>query len=222
MMSHSTIAPCSIQTSFLSSIASESAILNEIYNPKHNIAIWQRALPSTLTADIDKMLAAGESIALVKSVSPEETAEYIRYKLSDYDCAAALSEDIALIVDMFCCLFNVKAAGMRLTALDTAMCPKFHVDQIPCRLVTTFSGLATQWLESQPSEGADTAHTSANTIAGLSELNDTEFTVQQMQAGDVALLKGSGWEGNENRGLIHRSPALETNERRLLLTLDLL
>ncbi|NMU86574.1 DUF1826 domain-containing protein, partial [Vibrio parahaemolyticus] len=31
---------------------------------------------------------------------------------------------------------------------------------------------------------------------------------------------GSGWEGNEATGLIHRSPHVADNERRLLLTLD--
>ncbi|EEX36900.1 hypothetical protein VIB_001007 [Vibrio metschnikovii CIP 69.14] len=41
-----------------------------------------------------------------------------------------------------------------------------------------------------------------------------------MAMGDVALLKGSGWEANENNGLVHRSPAYVPNERRLLLTID--
>ncbi|WP_428354217.1 DUF1826 domain-containing protein [Methyloprofundus sp.] len=35
-----------------------------------------------------------------------------------------------------------------------------------------------------------------------------------------ALLKGERWEGNENAGLVHRSPAINEGERRLLLTLD--
>jgi hypothetical protein len=41
-----------------------------------------------------------------------------------------------------------------------------------------------------------------------------------MSAGDVALLKGEKWQGNQGAGLIHRSPALKTGERRLILTLD--
>ncbi|MCD7072047.1 DUF1826 domain-containing protein, partial [Pseudomonas petroselini] len=34
------------------------------------------------------------------------------------------------------------------------------------------------------------------------------------------LLKGTKWHGNEGHGLIHRSPALKADERRLILTLD--
>lgn len=50
------------------------------------------------------------------------------------------------MVDMFCCLFELKRAGLRLTVLDRAMCPRFHVDRVPCRLVTTYLGAATEWL----------------------------------------------------------------------------
>jgi len=41
-----------------------------------------------------------------------------------------------------------------------------------------------------------------------------------LNAGDVAFLKGEHWDGNENKGLVHRSPIVNENENRLLLTLD--
>ena len=53
-----------------------------------------------------------------------------------------------------------------------------------------------------------------------SGLFENEQDIQQLNHGDVAILKGELWEGNENAGLVHRSPALTTDERRLLLTLD--
>jgi len=34
------------------------------------------------------------------------------------------------------------------------------------------------------------------------------------------LLKGTLWDGNENMGLVHRSPVVPDNEKRLVLTLD--
>ena len=45
-------------------------------------------------------------------------------------------------------------------------------------------------------------------------------TIQHLSEGDIALLKGDEWEGNEGFGVIHRSPSLNDNETRLLLTLD--
>ena len=44
--------------------------------------------------------------------------------------------------------------------------------------------------------------------------------IQEIRQGEVALLKGEGWVGNEGAGLVHRSPQLKNNEKRLLLSLD--
>jgi len=41
-----------------------------------------------------------------------------------------------------------------------------------------------------------------------------------LSTGDVALLKGESWLGNEGGGLVHRSPGLSNKKKRLLLTLD--
>ncbi|KJY84618.1 succinylglutamate desuccinylase [Vibrio galatheae] len=203
-----------------SPIAVAPNILTDIYKPEHNIAIWQRTLSKEMMLSIEHMLRDMSSLALVQSVTPYDAAEWVRGKLDGYSCANALSDDIALIVDMFCCLFDVKEAGLRLTRLDSPMCPKFHVDHVPCRLVTTYTGRATEWLEN---EGIDRTKLGAGSF-GLpdhrSGLFRSETAIQQMRAGDVALLKGSGWEGNENNALVHRSPSVGTNEQRLLLTLD--
>lgn len=206
---------------FSQPVGSQSSILTDIYQPKHNIAIWQRTLPTVMTDTINEMLQTRKSLALVQHVTPESAAAYIRDKLSEFSCAGALSEDIALIVDMFCCLFDVEEAGLRLTMLDSAMCPKFHVDHIPCRLVTTYTGIATQWLENQNIDRSKLGRASVGIADDSSGLFNNMLAIKQMHAGDVALLKGSGWKGNENTGLVHRSPRLMLNERRLLLTLDL-
>jgi len=203
-------------------IGAQSSILTEIYKPTSNIAIWQRRLPKGMTDAINQMLQDRNTLALVKHVTPENTAEYIRDRLDGFACAAALSEDIALIVAMFCCLFDAKEVGLRLTMLDGAMCPKFHVDQIPCRLVTTYTGSATQWLENSALDRSKLGRASVGIADEQSGLYKGDAVLQEMRAGDVALLKGSGWEGNENMGLVHRSPALMENEPRLLLTLDLI
>ncbi|PMG08784.1 succinylglutamate desuccinylase [Vibrio breoganii] len=199
---------------------SKPCILSNIYQSERNIAIWQRTLPTTMTQDLNQMLFEGRPLALVQSVTPNNAADWIRNKLDEYACADALATDIALIVDMFCCLFDVEEVGLRLTSLDSPMCPKFHVDHVACRLVTTYVGSATEWLENK---GIDRSKLGAGSLGkpdSLSGLYGGETEIQTMKAGDVALLKGSGWEGNENSGLVHRSPAVGTNERRLLLTLD--
>lgn len=77
------------------------------------------------------------------------------------------------------------------------------------RLLTTYAGSGSQWLE----EG----------VIDRSRLQLDQPAVdniRQLAAGDVALLKGEKWIGNEGAGLIHRSPLTAPGERRLLLSLD--
>lgn len=212
--------PATVQRASSIAISTSAHILSDIYRPEHNIAIWQRTFSKELTKNIDLMLAQEPRLALVQSVTPEDAAQWVRSKLEGYACADALSEDIALIVDMFCCLFDVKEAGLRLTRLESPMCPKFHFDRVPCRLVTTYTGRATEWLTNDVIDRNKLGAGSLGQPDHLSGLYDSERSIRQMQPGDVALLKGSGWEGNENGGLIHRSPHVGQDERRLLLTLD--
>jgi hypothetical protein len=98
------------------------------------------------------------------------------------------------------------------------MCPRFHVDRIPCRLVTTYQGPATQWLTNAVADRSVLGHANGGLPDHKSGLYSHGDNVQQIKAGDVSLLKGELWEGNEGAGLIHRSPS--TDFPRLLLTLD--
>ena len=53
-----------------------------------------------------------------------------------------------------------------------------------------------------------------------SGIMNSDKDIKYLNQGDVALLKGEAWKGNEGSGLIHRSPTLDSNSRRLLLTID--
>ena len=166
------------------------------------------------------ILRSEQTLKIARTVTPESVGICISESLH-ISGAAEFSLDVAELVDMFCCLFGRKKAGLRLAALDSAMCPRFHVDNVPCRLVTTYHGPSTQWLP----------HACVNRSklgAGNQGKPDTESglyhdpsEIQQLGIGDVALLKGEHWEGNENAGLVHRSPEVLAGERRLLLSLDI-
>ncbi|MBK6618082.1 MAG: DUF1826 domain-containing protein [Nitrosomonas sp.] len=92
------------------------------------------------------------------------------------------------------------------------MCPRFHTDKVPCRLITTYTGKGTEWLDRQ-----------INDPSILDVCNDEYLypdSIQKLGEGDIALLKGDKWPEKNSLGVIHRSPALSDNEMRLLLTLD--
>ena len=155
------------------------------------------------------------------TLSPQDAFTPINKALGSSELTAVLSDDIAELVEMYCYLFDLGKVGLRLTALDKAMCPRFHVDKVPCRLVTTYQGVATEWLPHNVVDRSKLGHGSEGKTDEQSGLFSKLGDVQQLTSGDVALLKGESWEGNEGAGLVHRSPSMSAGERRLLLTLDI-
>lgn len=195
-------------------------VLANIYDDDINIAVWQRDISEELAIAVNDFLSANTHISAILAVSPQNTQDVLYDTFGKSKISTTLCNDIALLVDMFCCLFGLKRAGLRLTALDNAMCPRFHVDRIPCRLVTTYQGVATQWLSNNAIDRTKlgVGHLGKpDEKSGLfTTLNDINYLTQ----GDVALLKGENWSEKDGAGLVHRSPPMPAGERRLLMTLD--
>ena len=102
------------------------------------------------------------------------------------------------------------------------MCPRFHVDKIPCRLITTYHGVATDWLLHDVIDRGKLGAGNQGKPDEQSGLFNSLSDINRLKKGDVALLKGEGWYNNNGAGLVHRSPPVAEGERRLLLTLDFL
>ena len=192
-------------------------IMARILDDEVNLAIWQRELPLHIRQFADVLLALGEPLAdaLVLEMVDENAKPNLAglaSRFNDLQGYEGFIADISWLVSAYACLLGAKRVGLRLRALDKAMCPRFHVDHVPVRLITTYAGFGSQWLQ----EGVmERRH------LGQADAEPTDVScIEQVKAGEVALLKGEKWQGNEGAGLIHRSPALADGERRLILTLD--
>jgi hypothetical protein len=197
-------------------------VLSNIYQQDCNIVAWKRDLTPDIQAIVNDFLVSNRGFQVSMTLSPQDAVAPIHKALGGSELTAPLSEDIAELVGMFCCLFDLGKVGLRLTVLDKAMCPRFHVDKVPCRLVTTYQGSATEWLPHSVVNRSKLGHGSEGNPDEQSGLFSKLDDVQQLTLGDVALLKGESWEGNEGAGLVHRSPSLSAGEQRLLLTLDII
>lgn len=194
--------------------------LADIYQDEVNIAVWQRQLSSTVADAAKQILDATPNLQVSVSMSPDSVHENLTASLGSDGPGLVLITDIAELAEMFACLFDLKRIGLRLTSLGHAMCPRFHVDNVPCRLVTTYAGSATEWLPHDRVQRSKLGPGSQGLPDAESGLYSSASDIQQLGVGDVALLKGSGWEGNEDGGLVHRSPQLAVGTKRLLLSLD--
>ncbi len=195
-------------------------IFTDIYQDRHNIVIWRRNLVTSLLEDVKGLLASNDFLQISCQVTPQNSITEVQEALCSFKCADSLSEDISELVDMFCSLFGLEQAGLRLTALDRAMCPRFHVDKVPCRLVTTYLGSSTQWLPHDAVDRSKLGRGNNGLPDELSGIYRHHDDIQQLTQGDVALLKGTNWEANEQSALVHRSPTPKSGEARLLMTLD--
>jgi len=182
-----------------------------------NLAIWQRQLPVHI-ADFGRLLLSlNEPLAesLVLELPEDDTEPNLHGLASgftDLEGYEGFVADVAWLVSAFACLLGARRIGVRLRVLDKAMCPRFHVDHVPVRLITTYAGVGSQWLK----EGAMDRRLLSRPEA--EPMDDS--LIEQIGSGAVALLKGEKWHGNEGFGLIHRSPQLAPGERRVILTLD--
>jgi len=203
---------------------SNANVLPHIYDQNTNIVILQRDLEQVLTNAVNTLISTNAIKLLELAVSPDDAFDKLVTALkpddNNRDEIDALCKDIALLVEMFCCLFDLKRAGLRLKILDKPMCPRFHVDKIPCRLVTTYQGIATQWLNHSDVDRSKLGTGNLGKPDEESGLFKSLNNINQLNQGDVALLKGEYWDENEGAGLVHRSPPVAANEQRLLLTLD--
>ena len=203
-----------------SMMGEQSDILSSIYQQETNIAIWQRNLSDSLLQSAETILSAKPSLEILVVLPPRDAFETLQKALGPSQESEVLAKDIAQLVDMFCSLFEQKRAILKLTALDRAMCPRFHVDWVPCRLITTYQGVATEWLPHNVADRSKLGTGNMGKPDELSGLFDSSSDIKQLNCGDIALLKGEIWENNEGAGLIHRSPQLSGGSRRLLLTID--
>jgi hypothetical protein len=189
--------------------------LSDILEDGVNLALWQRQLPLHIAEFGALLVSLNEPLAdsMVIELDSEDATPNLQDLASscrDLEGYEGFIADVSWLVSAFACLLGAKRIGVRLRLLDKAMCPRFHVDHVPVRLITTYAGIGSQWLR----EGVMDRRQLSQADAEPSE------RIEQIHCGEVALLKGTKWHGNEGHGLIHRSPALKAHERRLILTLD--
>ena len=189
--------------------------LSDILEDGVNLALWQRQLPLHIAEFGALLVSLNEPLAdsMVIELDSEDAVPNLQDLASscrDLEGYEGFIADVSWLVSAFACLLGAKRIGVRLRLLDKAMCPRFHVDHVPVRLITTYAGIGSQWLR----EGVMDRRKLSQADAEPSE------RIEQIHCGEVALLKGTKWHGNEGYGLIHRSPALKADERRLILTLD--
>ncbi len=211
-------APLPRQATSNCAIADDPLGLTRIFDPEIQLAQWRRPA-EPLIADWLGVHASDLGSGLRQTLTPGQQPDLGR--LPGGARRAALTADIALLAEMLRELLDATSIGFRLEVVGKAMCPRLHVDRVGIRLLCTYRGPGTEWVEDASvdrrflgaASGGQPDETSGLLLAG--------HRIEAIPPFAVALLKGSLWQGNEGRGIVHRSPAVAAEQApRVLLAMD--
>lgn len=199
-------------------IADDPLGLTRIFDPEIQLAQWQRPAEPIIT---DWLAAhAGDlGSGLRQVLTPGQRPDLGR--LPPGDGRDALAADIALQAEILGELLDAASIGFRLEVVGKAMCPRLHVDRVGIRLLCTYRGPGTEWVEDASVDRRFLGAASGGQPDETSGLLLPGHRIEAIPPFVVALLKGSLWQGNGGRGVVHRSPAIPEGQRpRVLVALD--
>lgn len=198
-------------------VVREVADLSVAFAPDVQIVVLRRPLDAEL-ADEAERLSQQAGFRLLRRERTEDLGQSgLAHALPAYP---ALARDVAYWAEVLGELGGADEMGIRLARLDQAMCPRFHVDRVTLRAVCTYWGAGTEYVAH--------SHVDRRWLgAAAGALRDEEtgllrspHAVRAARPGDLVLLKGEAFPGNQGRGAVHRSPAASPAAPRLVLTLD--
>jgi hypothetical protein len=180
-------------------------ILARIGEEDCNLAIWRRPPPGDFAA-----LVQGSPRDLRFESTPAAVEAELLAQLAAGGFAggaqahALLAADVTQLAGLFCAALDLARFELRLEVVRSDSCRKFHADYVTARLITTYVGEGTDWLDE-----AEAARLRAG---------EEPRRINRMGTFDVGLFKGrlaTDWPA------IHRSPPVAASGGvRLLLVLN--
>lgn len=184
-----------------------------IYDEDVEIVSVTRPKAGTLDAAAKRLVSSRQAPQLrwVQAANASVPADAVPSSI-EVDVRAVLLDEITEASEVLSELMGCEQVGIRLETLNGPMCPRFHVDHVPCRMLITLSGYGTEWIAHGDVDWelfADRDNQAAPVKA--------QRPVQQLSSGHWSLLKGGAWSDHFS-GVVHRSP--HGDGERLLLALD--
>jgi hypothetical protein len=196
-------------------------VLTRIYDENINLVVYKREISAGIIQYVNKFLKQESSFSFTRIVSINNVKHELMATLPVHEFRDEFISDINNICDMYAVLFDIEKTGLRLSILEHAMCPRFHVDNVVCRLLTTYGGIGTEWLSEDNLDRSKLGRGSKGLSDDKSGIYLDENRINKIKSYDIALLKGESWPNNTGKGAVHRSPVVNKSNPRLLLSLDI-
>ena len=185
--------------------------LAAISNPGTELVIWRRALPSCLQTWFKEIKPSRPSGMRVL-VRQGDLRSAVEPYLDDFGMPAGDMRDLLIgdfdeLISSFASIARSDMVDVRLECISHNSCWRFHRDFVETRLLTTYCGPATEWVQPFQAERA------------LLEQKSYKGPLERLRLHDVAIFKGN--QAGPESGIVHRSPPIaDTDRKRLLLCLN--
>jgi hypothetical protein len=132
---------------------------------------------------------------------------YIPKKLQKDPFYVNWISDMAKVCGVFSDILNSDSIGFCLSTKRG--CRRYHVDNVPMRLLVTYAGQGTEWLPDEAVDRSEFLNNSTNEKI-IIDMSKRKF----MNSWDVAIFSGGA------NGVLHRTPDLALNNPSVLMRLD--
>jgi hypothetical protein len=197
-------------------IGFDDDILFKIHQPSINIAIQQRNI-SYLENDISQLMQKSKAnFNQSGKINQLEIALIEYFESIGIKSESILLNDIIKILRKFKRITEYNEFKLLLSVVNTDMCRRFHTDMNHLRLLCTYSGPGTLWI---PDESVN--RNAIQFFKDNDEIIKKIETIQQVNTGDICILKGALYPFPNTYAIVHRSPSVEeSGSKRLLLRID--
>ena len=195
--------------------ADDLSALKGFVNRQHKLEVSKREVPNGAAMFFQNLMKM--SFGVAGQLNRKTAVDDLHYLLEEEIPAEAKDnpfyevwlQDMAKISRLFCDVANHN--GIRVWIGSKRGCARYHVDNVPYRLLVTYAGKGTEWLPEEASDRGAYARGEPN-----ENIIKDHLAKQFIEQWDVAIFRGGA------SGLLHRTPdpALQANSILMRLERD--
>lgn len=187
--------------------------IKDFPNKSDQLAIMNRSMPENASLFFKELLKisfniTGEIYKETATINIKDLlSDKLPKKIKNNVFYQPWIEDMANLCEMFC--ITEKSSYISFSISSHRGCRRYHIDNVPLRLLVTYAGQGTEWLPDEFANKRAYANGEPNERI-IKDISKKQFVGEW----DIALFKG----GPE--GLLHRTPDSALNNNSILMRLD--
>jgi len=200
-------------------------IFDAIHEEGVNLAVWER-LPDRRTFDaVEALMDTKSQVRLDVSAPGKATLEALLLSLvasnTPRQSVFALASDIFNLSRLFGNVAGLAHPRVRLERVSDDGCALFHADTLSVRMLCTYAGAGTEWLENNNIRRGQLGIQGRSIAEANAAIVQDPASIRRIPRSHVAILTGRLWPGGEENALVHRSAPVSTPKAsRLRLCVD--